>query len=85
MHIYDLDTLALVVDLDVLERNITDMAARCKGLDVALHAHTKTHKVPDIAQMQLTAGSAGIVCQKLGEAEVMARAGLDDILITYNS
>jgi len=84
MHIYDLDTPALVVDVDVLERNIREMAARCAGLGIALRAHTKTHKVPEIAQMQLTAGSAGIVCQKLGEAEVMARAGLDDILITYN-
>jgi D-serine deaminase-like pyridoxal phosphate-dependent protein len=84
MHIYDLDTPALVVDLDVLERNIRGMAARCDGLGIALRAHTKTHKVPEIAWMQVAAGSAGIVCQKLGEAEVMARAGLDDILITYN-
>jgi D-serine deaminase-like pyridoxal phosphate-dependent protein len=84
MHIYDLDTPALVVDLDVLERNIHDMAAHCADLGIALRVHTKTHKVPEIAHMQVAAGSQGIVCQKLGEAEVMARAGLDDILITYN-
>jgi D-serine deaminase-like pyridoxal phosphate-dependent protein len=84
MHIYDLDTPALVIDLDVLERNIRDMAAHCAGLGIALRVHTKTHKIPEIAHMQVAAGSQGIVCQKLGEAEVMARAGLDDILITYN-
>jgi len=84
MHIYDLDTPALVIDLDVLERNIADMAAHCKDLGIALRVHTKTHKVPEIAQMQLAAGSQGIVCQKVGEAEVMARAGIRDILIPYN-
>ena len=60
MHIYDLDTPALVVDLDVLERNIRDMAAHCAQTGIALRAHTKTHKVPEIAQMQVAAGSAGI-------------------------
>ena len=84
MHIYDLDTPALVADLDVLERNIQDMAAHCAGLDIGLRVHTKTHKIPEIAQMQVASGSQGIVCQKLGEAEVMARAGVDDILIPYN-
>ena len=84
MHIYDLDTPALVIDLDVLERNIRDMALHCAGLGIALRVHTKTHKTPEIAHMQLAAGSQGIVCQKLGEAEVMARAGIDDILIPYN-
>jgi len=84
MHIYELDTPALVVDLDVLERNIQGMADLCDSLDIALRVHTKTHKTPEIAQMQLDAGSRGITCQKLGEAEVMAAAGIDDILIPYN-
>ena len=84
MHIYDLDTPALVVDLDVLERNIRNMAEHCANLGIALRVHTKTHKVPEIAKMQLAAGSQGITCQKLGEADVMARAGIDDILIPYN-
>lgn len=84
MHIYDLDTPAVVIDLDVLERNIHKMASHCADLDIALRPHTKTHKVPEIARMQLAAGAQGIVCQKLGEAEVMARAGIDDILIAYN-
>lgn len=84
MHIYDLDTPALVIDLDVLERNIANMAAHCRDLGIALRVHTKTHKVPEIARLQLAAGSQGIVCQKVGEAEVMARAGIRDILIPYN-
>jgi D-serine deaminase-like pyridoxal phosphate-dependent protein len=84
VHIYDLDTPALVIDLDVLERNIQSMASHCAELGIALRVHTKTHKIPEIAHMQLAAGSQGIVCQKLGEAEVMARAGIDDILIPYN-
>ena len=84
MHIYDLDTPALVIDLDVLERNIANMAAHCQDLGIALRVHTKTHKIPEIARMQLAAGSQGIVCQKVGEAEVMARAGIRDILIPYN-
>lgn len=84
MRTFDLDTPALVVDLDVLERNIQGMAAHCAELGIALRVHTKTHKVPEIAHMQLAAGSQGIVCQKLGEAEVMAKAGVDDILVPYN-
>ena len=64
MHKYDLDTPALVIDMDVLDRNIRGMASHCAGLGIALRVHTKTHKVPAIAKMQLAAGSQGIVCQK---------------------
>ncbi len=84
MNIYESDTPAVVIDLDVLEKNIEDMAALCRELGITLRGHTKSHKSPEIAKMQVAAGSKGIVCQKLGEAENMARAGLDDILITYN-
>ena len=84
MYVFDLDTPALVVDLDVLERNIEGMASHCADLGIALRVHTKSHKVPEIAKMQVAAGSQGITCQKVGEAEVMAHAGIDDILIPYN-
>jgi len=84
MHIYDLDTPALTVDLDVLERNIHNMAEKCRELDIALRPHIKTHKIPEIAHQQIAAGAIGIACQKLGEAEVMAEAGIDNILIPYN-
>jgi D-serine deaminase-like pyridoxal phosphate-dependent protein len=84
LHIYDLDTPAVVIDLDVLEKNIEDMAAECRKLGITLRGHTKSHKNPEIAKMQIAAGSQGIVCQKLGDAENMANNGLDDILMTYN-
>ncbi len=84
MHIHDLDTPTLIADLDVLEKNIQDMATRCQNLDIPLRVHTKTHKVPEISRMQLTAGSQGITCQKLGEAEAMVDAGIENILIPYN-
>ena len=76
-------TPALVVDLDKLQRNIDEMAARARRAGVALRPHTKTHKTPIIAHMQLRAGACGIVCAKLGEAEVMAAAGIEDIWICY--
>ena len=84
MNITDLDTPALVADLDVLERNINGMAQHCDQLGIPLRVHTKTHKVPEIAKLQTAAGSQGITCQKLGEAEAMVDAGVDDILIPYN-
>ena len=84
MNIADLDTPTLAADLNVLERNIDDMATHCHQLDIPLRVHTKTHKVPEIAKLQVAAGSQGITCQKLGEAEVMVDAGLDNILIPYN-
>jgi D-serine deaminase-like pyridoxal phosphate-dependent protein len=84
MRTADLDTPALVVDLDVLERNIAGMAALCADVGITQRVHTKTHKTPEIARMQVAAGSQGITCQKLGEAEAMADAGLDDILVPYN-
>jgi D-serine deaminase-like pyridoxal phosphate-dependent protein len=84
MNIAALDTPALAADLDVLERNINGMATHCHQLDIPLRVHTKTHKVPEIAKLQVAAGSQGITCQKLGEAEVMVDAGIDNILIPYN-
>jgi len=84
MTIHDLDTPALTIDLDILEKNIRETAEDCRKHDIALRVHTKTHKTPEIAKMQLEAGANGIVCQKVGEAEVMVAAGIDDILIPYN-
>ena len=84
MHFSELDTPALVVDLDGLNNNIQTLQQACNDLDIALRVHTKTHKTPEIARLQLAAGAVGIVSQKLGEAEAMAAAGMDDILIVYN-
>jgi len=77
-------TPAVVVDLDVVERNIARVQALCDAAGVANRPHIKTHKSPVLAAMQRDAGARGITCQKLGEAEVMAEAGHDDILISYN-
>jgi D-serine deaminase-like pyridoxal phosphate-dependent protein len=76
----DLDTPALYVDRDALERNIARMQQQCGGWGVALRPHVKTHKIAEIAQMQLTAGAIGITVAKVGEAEVLPG---DDVLIAY--
>jgi len=67
----DLDTPALYVDLDALEHNIARMQEQCRAWGVELRPHVKTHKIPEIAQMQLDAGAIGITVAKLGEAEVL--------------
>lgn len=77
-------TPAVVIDLDVVERNIARVQALCEAAGVANRPHIKTHKSPVIASMQRDAGARGITCQKIGEAEVMADGGHDDILIAYN-
>jgi len=77
-------TPALVIDMDRVERNIARVQKICDAAGVANRPHIKTHKSPFLAQLQIKAGARGITCQKLGEAEVMAEAGIDDILISYN-
>jgi D-serine deaminase-like pyridoxal phosphate-dependent protein len=79
----ELDTPALLFDLDVIERNIAEMSAIAREAGVGLRPHTKTHKSPVLARMQLEAGASGITVAKLGEAEVMVEAGIDDLLIAY--
>lgn len=80
----EFETPALVVDLDVLQRNIARVQHLCAEARVGNRPHIKTHKCVEIARLQRDGGAFGITCQKLGEAEVMADAGLDDILISYN-
>src|SRR5437667_6938484 len=79
----DLDTPAVVIDLDIMEANLARMAAYCREHRLALRPHTKTHKVPELAHRQIRSGAHGITVAKMGEAEVMAAAGLEDILIAY--
>lgn len=83
MHIHELETPAVVVDLDVLERNLRQMAGYTEQHGLGLRPHTKTHKIPAIAQRQVELGSRGLTVAKVGEAEVMAEAGLDDLLVAY--
>src|SRR5436309_3963514 len=76
-------TPAAVIDMDRVERNIARIQAACDAAGVANRPHIKTHKSPMLARLQITAGAKGITCQKLGEAEVMAGAGIADNLISY--
>ena len=76
-----LDTPALLVDLDVMQANMARIAAACRAGGVAWRPHSKAHKTPEIARMQMAAGAIGVTCAKVGEAEVMAGAGIRDILI----
>lgn len=83
MHISELETPAVVVDLDVMDRNLARMAAYCREHELLLRPHTKSHKIPELAQRQIASGARGITVAKLGEAEVMLNAGITDILIAY--
>jgi D-serine deaminase-like pyridoxal phosphate-dependent protein len=76
-----LDTPALLIDLDVLEANIAHIAQSCRTHGVAWRPHFKGHKTLEIARKQLEAGAIGITCAKLGEAEILASAGITDVLI----
>lgn len=77
----EIDTPALIVDLDAMERNIAKMAEFFEGVDADLRPHIKTHKTPIIAQKQIEAGAIGVTCAKLGEAEAMIAGGIQSILI----
>jgi D-serine deaminase-like pyridoxal phosphate-dependent protein len=79
---WELDTPALCVDLDRLERNIARMQAALKKNGLASRPHAKTHKSADLARLQLSAGSIGICTAKLGEAEALAAQGIDRICMT---
>ena len=77
----ELDTPVLWVDLDILEKNIEQLANFFSNANINWRPHTKGIKVPAIAHKAITAGAIGITCAKLGEAEVMAASGIQDILI----
>jgi len=77
-----IDTPALVIDLDAMERNLAAMAAYAREHRVALRPHAKLHKCAAIAQLQIAAGAVGVCVQKLGEAEALAEAGVTDIYIS---
>jgi D-serine deaminase-like pyridoxal phosphate-dependent protein len=78
---FELDTPALLLDLDALERNIQRMAAFFDTRPSALRPHCKTHKCVRIAHLQMAAGAIGIACAKVGEAEVMVNGGIGNVLI----
>ena len=83
MLISDLDTPALVIDMDVMERNLTRVSDYAREHQLRLRPHTKTHKIPALARKQLHLGAAGLTVAKVGEAEVMLDAEPDDILVAF--
>ncbi len=78
----DVDTPALMIDLDAFEANVAKLAKTVADFGVRLRAHSKTHKCPEIALRQIAAGAIGICCQKVGEAEAMVAGGVPDVLVT---
>jgi len=83
MKISDLDTPALLIDIDVMERNLARVASYARQHDLRLRPHTKTHKIPALARRQIELGAAGITVAKTTEAEVMLGAAPADLLIAY--
>src|SRR5205823_1778614 len=76
MEMAAIDTPALVIDCEAMEHNLRTMAEFFRDKPAKLRPHAKTHKSPTIAQKQIALGAVGITCAKLGEAEVMAEAGV---------
>jgi D-serine deaminase-like pyridoxal phosphate-dependent protein len=84
-QVTDLETPAVTVLLDVVERNIRRVHEHLARHGIANRPHVKTHKIPALGRMQMAAGAVGITCQKLGEVEVFAEAGVaDDVLLAFN-
>jgi D-serine deaminase-like pyridoxal phosphate-dependent protein len=83
LRVNDLDTPALVIDLDIMERNLRRMAEYTEEHGLRLRPHTKTHKIPALARRQLDLGAAGLTIAKVGEAEVMLGANPADLLLAY--
>jgi D-serine deaminase-like pyridoxal phosphate-dependent protein len=79
----DLETPAVVVDREILDRNIARMAADMRARGLALRPHVKTHKMPEIARLQLAAGAVGLTVATVGEAEVFVEHGADDVFVAY--
>src|SRR5260370_14193734 len=79
----EVDTPALVLDLDALERNLLRMADAVKGSGVRLRPHAKSHKCAQIARAQIAAGAVGVCCQKVSEAEALVAGGVADVLVTH--
>ena len=82
MPLEEVDTPALVLDLDAFERNLQRMAAEVRAAGVRHRPHAKTHKSPIIARRQMAAGAVGVCCQKVSEAEHMVAGGVDDVLVS---
>lgn len=83
MKVHELSTPAVVVELDILERNLERMASYCRSHDLLLRPHIKTHKSVEVAQKQLAFGAVGLTVAKVGEAEVMMQTGAQQLLVAH--
>ncbi len=83
MQIADLDTPALLVDLDRLASNLKRVSSYAADRNFRLRPHTKTHKTPEIGRMQIDSGAVGLTVAKVGEAEVMLDSGAEALLLAY--
>ncbi len=83
MRISEIETPAIVVDLDIMERNLTRVADYARANDLKLRPHTKTHKIPALARKQMDLGAVGITVAKVGEAEVMLQANPPELYVAY--
>lgn len=83
VRVSDLDTPAILIDLDIMERNLRKLADYGRQHDLRVRPHTKTHKIPALARKQIELGAAGLTVAKVGEAEVMLSARPTDLLIAY--
>jgi 3-hydroxy-D-aspartate aldolase len=81
-HVSEVDTPALLIELDALERNIRRMQQRVAGTGIRVRPHAKTHKSTAIANLQLQAGAVGVCCQKVSEAEILVDGGIGDVLVS---
>lgn len=83
MHVSEIETPAILVDLDILERNLQRVAAYARDHGLRLRPHTKTHKSPWLGRLQIETGAVGLTVAKVGEAEVMVASGTPDLLVAY--
>jgi D-serine deaminase-like pyridoxal phosphate-dependent protein len=79
----EIDTPEIMIDVDILDRNIERMASAVRARGLSLRPHAKTHKIPEIAVRQIAAGASGLTVATIGEAEVFAAAGVDNLFIAY--
>ena len=83
MHISEIDTPAIVIDLDIMERNLRRMAEYTATHGLRLRPHTKTHKIPALGRRQIELGAVGLSVAKISEAEVMLASGVEELLVAY--
>jgi D-serine deaminase-like pyridoxal phosphate-dependent protein len=81
--LHSVPTPRVYIDRRRLQSNVAAMQSRASGAGIRLRPHAKTHKSPTIARMQIDAGAVGVCCAKVGEAEIFAAAGIDDVRLPY--